>query len=136
VIGLESGVIVALTVRGGENMPLLPTEYLGAPICPKCGAVMIIVEECNAGVCIVACMYCDDPEPVEFLYEAICWKDGTPIDSRTCIKSNRPGGGWVCPTCGSDLWDWKVKMGLIPLYEGIIVKPHNSYYGHGGKNAY
>jgi hypothetical protein len=109
-------------------MPLLP-EYIGAPKCQTCGAIMMVVEDCGNGITIVACMYCDDPEPIEFLYEAVCWKDGTPIDSRTCVKSDKPGGGWKCPTCGSDLWDWKLRMGLVSPCEGIIVKPSNPYYG-------
>ena len=109
-------------------------NYVGPPICQACKSPMVIIEECGNDIQIVACMYCDMPqEPVEFRYESVCWRDGTPIDSRTCVKSDKPGGGWVCPTCGADLWDWKLRMGLVSPHEGIIVKPHNSYYG--GKNA-
>lgn len=100
-------------------MPLMPSSYIGAPTCDKCGSKLIVVEECGNGIIIMSCMYCDDPEPIDFVYESICWKCGVQIDSRKCLKSNKPGGGWICLSCGADLHDWKVSMGIISNKEAV-----------------
>jgi len=84
-----------------------------APLCPVCKCSMFFVEDCGDGLTIWSCMYCDDPEPMGFQYEAICWQCGEPIDSNLCQKSKKPGGGWDCNKCGADLYDWKVIVGII-----------------------
>jgi len=38
-----------------------------------------------------------------------CWNCGCIIDSRVCRRSQTPGMGYHCNTCGKDLTEWKGK---------------------------
>jgi len=76
---------------------------------------MVQVEQLANGYSIAACLYCDLPQEEDSfkVYINHCWNCGFGIDSRISKQSIIPGMGYCCGSCGKDLSEWKLRMGLI-----------------------
>jgi len=85
------------------------------PKCSKCGIEMLLIESINNGQAFIyACLDCDIPqEPNIYIYQNHCWNCGFGIDSRFSAPSPMPDMGYVCGHCGKDLFEWKLRRGLI-----------------------
>lgn len=84
-------------------------------VCPKCHreGAMVRTETLEDGSFVASCMYCDLPQEDPPEYENHCWNCSAPVDSETCRKSKIPNMGYHCNACGKDLFEYKMKKGLI-----------------------
>ena len=70
--------------------------------CQRCGSPQNTPE----------CVFCTPQQqlfpPINIpVYLNHCWNCKSAIDSRVCRKSEIPGMGYHCNSCGKDLTEWK-----------------------------